>query len=414
MARPHLRMLALLATIAGSTGALAQPLDASQYVARVLAEGLGSRVAEAEAALTRAEAVGVGRWPNPSLEWQRQSMGGGPSNGAQDLFLASIPLVLSGRLGLEADAALLRAEAGELRLTRARALLHREALERFLQVLAANQRRAILEDSLKVIDRLLEVITARQKAGEASGYDLLRISLERSAVETSLAGAILAQNRATREALALLPTAGAVSFAGQLPSAASGVAPEELEGRRADLKALAVEAEAAEQDRRAAARGWIPELVVSGGAQTFALGQPGAAVGYVVGVSLPLPIFEHRSGERAQAGARKQLAQARRARLLLDAQSQLDLTTSEVSARAEQLKHHQTQVLPRAEQLRQLATTAYRGGAAELLVLVDAEKTSREARLTTVELQLQLALAHTTLHLLAGSFDAAPAEGRAR
>lgn len=413
MNRSHPRMLASLATIICSTGALAQPLDASQYVTRVLAEGLSSRVAEAEAALTRAEAVGVGRWPNPSLEWQRQSLGGGPSNGAQDVFLASVPLVVSGRLGLEADAASLRAEAGGLRLARARALLHREALERFQQVLAANQRRAIFEDSLKVIDQLLEVITARQKAGESSGYDRLRIDLERSALETSLAGAVLAQQRATSEALALLPNAGKVSFEGTLATDAGPVAQEDLETRRADLKALALEAQAGEEDRRAAARGWIPELVISGGAQTFALGQPGASAGYVVGVSLPLPIFQHRSGERAQADAKKQLAQARRGLLLHSAQRQLDATSSEMRARAEQLEHHRLQVLPRAEQLRQVATAAYRGGAAELLVLVDAERSSREARLTTIDLQLQLALVHSTLLLLAGSFDAAPAEGRA-
>ena len=410
-----LRMFTLASTIACSTPALAQPLDAAAYIARVLGEGPSAPVAEAEAALSRAEAVGVGRWPNPSLEWQRQSMGGGANNSAQDVFLASVPLALSGRLGLEADAAQLRAHAGALRLLRARAVLHRDALERFQLVLAANQRRAILEDSLKVVDRMLEAIAARQKAGDASGYDLLRITLEQSALATSLAGTVLAQNKAISQALALLPRAqGPVSFEGALAVGAGGVEPDGLERRRSDLKALAVEAQGAAEDRRAASRGWIPDPVISGGVQTFGLGQPGAAIGYVVGVWLPLPLFQNHSGERAQAAAKEQLALARRELLLHNAQLELDTTSSEVAARREQLQHHQLQVLPKAEQLRQVAGTAYRGGAAELLVLVDAERISREARLTTVELQLQLALAHDALLFLAGSFDDSATQGRAQ
>ncbi len=415
---PCLHRFTLLATIVCSIPVLAQPLDASQYVTRVLAEGPSSKVAEAEAALTRAEVVGVGRWPNPSLDWQRQSIGGATgsgSSGAQDLFLASVPLVLSGRLGLEADAADLRAQAGALRLIRARALLHREALERFQQVLAASGRRLLLEDSLHVLEQLSQVIAARQKAGESSGYDLLRIGVERSSVETALAGARLAQTRASNDALALLPPGlDAVTFEGQLLTKVSAVARAQLETRRADLKAWSLEAQAAEEDLRAAGRGWVPDPIVSGGAQTFGLGLPGAAAGYVVGVSIPLPLFQHRSGEQAQAAARKKLAEARRDQLRSTALVQFDATSSEVNARSEQLERHQLQVIPRAAQLRQVAATAYRGGAAELLVLVDAERTFREARLTGIELQLQLALAHDLLLLLAGSFDVPLEEGTAR
>lgn len=409
MIRTQAHWVALVSTIACSTVALGQELDAPAYVARVLAEGPESRVAEAQAALTRAESVGVGRWPNPTLDWQRQSMGGGPNNGAQDLFLASLPLVISGRLGLESAAAALRAEAGGSRLARARALLHRDALDRFHQALAANQRRVVYEDSLAVVDQLLQVITARQKAGEASGYDLLRIGVERAALETARAEAVLLQDRALAEARALLPAGTTpVTLSGSLPTHVRVDDWKALETRRADLKAFELEARAADADRRAAGRGWIPEPVISGGAQTFGLGLPGPTAGYVVGASIPLPLFQHRSGEQAQAAARAGLAHAQRVASLHSAQLLAEATLNEVTARAAQLERQQRDVLPRAEQLRQVASTAYRGGAAELLVLVDAERAAREVRLTTIELQLKLAVAHTALLFLSGTFDAAP------
>src|SRR5215212_7887077 len=95
----HLLFRALLApTIACSisTAVLAQgALDQRQYVEHVLRAGLDARVAEAEAAVGMAEAVGAGAWSNPVLGWQRESAAGGQGTRAtQDIFSVSLPLVL--------------------------------------------------------------------------------------------------------------------------------------------------------------------------------------------------------------------------------------------------------------------------------------------------------------------------------
>jgi Outer membrane efflux protein len=155
--------------LAGS--ALAQPaLDESQYVERVLTASLEARVAELEAALGRAEAVGVGLWPNPALEWERQKTSSGTREGeSQDVLMASIPLVLSGRLGLEAEAAERSAQSAEARHEWARAGLRHEATRAFTAVLAARERRSILEESLAALRSLAEAIAVREKAGATSG-----------------------------------------------------------------------------------------------------------------------------------------------------------------------------------------------------------------------------------------------------
>lgn len=397
--------------LAGS--ALAQPaLDEAQYVERVLTGSLEARVAELEAALGRSEAVGVGLWPNPTLEWERQKTSSGTREGeSQDVWVASIPLVLSGRLGLEAEAAERSAQSAEARLEWARARLRHEATRAFSAVLAARERRRILEESLAVLTRLAEAIAVREKAGEAAGYERLRIELEAETVRDALRGAVLEEQQATAQALWLLgagvaslpPLQGALGVERPLPDGASLLAG--LGESRGDLRALTLEARSAEAARRAAGRGFIPEPVVTAGAQFLDVGLPGAGAGYVVGLALPLPFFERRQGESARAEARRVLSEARHAALLHAARTRLPVLLEAVSGRRERLARHRTGVLSRAEELRRIAATAYRGGSAELLVLVDAERAAREARMTAIELAVSLVEAETDLLLLAGAYD---------
>ncbi|HZI07822.1 MAG TPA: TolC family protein [Archangium sp.] len=393
--------------------ALAQStLDEAQYVERVLTGSLEARVAELQAALGRSEAVGVGLWPNPALEWERQKTSSGTREGeSQDVLVASIPLVLSGRLGLEAEAAERSAQSAEARLEWARAGLRHEATRAFTAVLAAQERRSILEESLATLTRLSEAIAVREKAGEAAGYERLRIELEAETVRDALRGAVLEEQQATAQALWLLgpgvsslpPLQGTLGVERPLPEGATLLAG--LGENRGDLRALSLEVRSAEAARRAAGRGFIPEPVVTAGAQFLDVGLPGAGAGYVVGLALPLPLFERRQGESARAEARRVLSEARHAALLHAARTRLPVLLEAVSGRRQRLSRYRADVLSRAEELRRIAATAYRGGSAELLVLVDAERAAREARLTAIELGVSLVEAETDLLLLAGAYD---------
>jgi len=387
----------------------------------VLAGSLEARIAESEAALGRAEAVGAGLWPNPSAEWQRQSAGSpGVSGERQDVLVASIPLVLSGRLGLERDAAAQGALAAQARADRARAELRWQAVRAFSAVLAARERRAALGASLDALDRLARVVEVRERAGEAAGYDRLRIEVERASVAGQLRIAAGIERRAATEALRLLgpstqtlpPLQGSLPAERRFPE--MSILLSEMESRRADARALELEAKGAETARRAAARGWIPDPTVTAGAQFLDSGPAGPSTGYVVGLSLPLPLFQRRQGEEARAEANRNLVQARRSLLLHAGRSRLVTAFNDVASRREQLARHRSEVLARTEELRRIAAAAYRGGASDLLVLVDAERAARESQLTGVDLGLAVVEAETDLLLLSGAYDGAQNRSAAR
>ncbi len=402
--------LLLLASVALS----AQPsLTGREYVERVLASGLEARVAEREVAVGRAEVVGVRRWPNPSVQWQRESARRGDgTQESQDIVAASVQLVLSGRLGLEAESAALGARAAEARRDEALLLLRYEATRAFARALEAQERRAILEESLSALRRFEAALAAGEKAGTVAGYEHLRASIEVATVEDLLRGAMLEERMLKAEVLRLLPPdfgalpplQGPLVEEGSLPSRERLLSALEA---RPEVRAWELEAKSAELARRAAARGWIPEPTVTGGAQFLDVGQPGAVTGYVVGLSLPLPLFQRRQGEAARAEARRELAEARHASLLHTARIRLAAVHDEATGRRERLALHRTTVLVRTEELRRAAEAAWRGGNADLLIRVDAERASREARLTALELALSVVEAETGLLLLTGASEGA-------
>lgn len=426
--RPLHRRFAALPTVAGSSflvllgaaGARAEePWSLDVFVERVLAESPDAAVVDREAGVVAAERVGVGLWPNPFLEWERQSTAG--ANPLQDVVVVSVPLVLSGRLGLEREAAGLSGEAAEARRVRARAELRHRATAAFAGAVALAERRRVLDASLASLGRLGEVIAAREQAGEASGYERLRIDLERAVVADESRALDADQRRQAAELRRLLAPTRAEPpplDLRMLELHGRGTAEPllaDLAQRRGDLRALDLDERAATMGGRAAAARGIPDpRLTAGGILVSDLGSVNGGAGYVVGFTVPLPLFEHGQGPKAVAGARAEAARARRALLLHEATVRLRAALIELTGREERAAQHRSTVLAPAEELRRITEAAYQGGESGLLVLVDAERNLREARLSGAGLADAILDLENDLLLLAGAYDAVPERSAAR
>lgn len=394
-----------------------QPLTRESFVRQVLDGSAAARALDAQHDLEAARSGFAGGWSNPVLTWEREAPFGEPAGSGQDLLRASVPLVVSGRLGLLSDSAAAGVSAAEARRRRGRAQLRREAELAYSAVLAAGMRRRIFDGSIKSVAQVHEALVARERAGEAAGYDLVRVQVERALLEAQVEAAGLEEDQERSAAAALLGAPlpseleGAIVLSG--PAVAAGDDPAALSRiteRRADLRALSLEAEAASFRERAAARQWIPDLELGGGPIFYGAGTAESSAGYAVGLSVTLPIFQHGQRERGEAAAERALAEARRERTVATLQATLQSARRTLSVRAERLTRHETQTLPRVAELRKIARAAYRGGASEIVQLLDAERVAREAELVQVELALEVARAHAQVALHSGEWDDASAQ----
>lgn len=399
--------LTLTMTLFGITAARAEPaLSREAFVARVLAESPEARVFAGEVAVAEAERDAAGLPPNPTLGWARSAaVSGARADETEDDLALTFPLVLSGRLGLARDAAAAEVAATMARRDHALARLRREAGRAFDQVVAARARRRALGEALEAVQALEQVVAAREKAGTSAGYDLVRMSLERALVADLLDAAAVQAVQAEATALALL---------GHAEPTLPALADEPLEGRpreqppastgqRADLRALVQVATAQRAAALAAERRAVPDPAITAGARLLDLAESGRGYGYIVGLEIPLPVLDGGAREAAVARARAAAADAEREALALQLGRAAAAARARAEALADRLARHRAEVLERAEQMHALATTAFRAGGADILTLLDAERTLREARLSAIDLALALREAEDDLLFVTGS-----------
>ncbi len=398
-----------MATIAGSfSGAVAgpAPMTREAFVERVLRTSPAVASIDARVALGRAGSDAAGRWSNPEVGWQRSAaVSGRRADESEDELTLRLPLVLSGRLGLEREAARASAEAEASRGRGRRVALAREARLAFDAVWASRARVAVLDDASTAVQEARRIVLQRALAGESTGYEGQRMEFEAALLEDLRVAAVAEQARAESRATAMLganDTDGAAFETDPTGAPDPALPPEPPIAASPEVEALEHDRLAAEAEATAAGRRGVPEPTLTAGAQWLDAGEAGQGAAYVVGVSVPLPVFDAGRESAAVASARAHAARTERAERVRLVETERSRLRAELQARRARRATHQEAVLARAERLRELAIAAWKAGGIELPALLDAHRAFREARLSSLELTLDARNTETELLFILG------------
>ncbi|MBI4160977.1 MAG: TolC family protein, partial [Acidobacteria bacterium] len=326
----------------------------------------------------RAEVTAAGLWPDPEAEIVREE-----SAGTVERFqVLSVPVVLTGRLGLERASARAGVTAAEAAAGRERAILRASVRAAFLDLVLAQEKAEILAEGRSRLAELVEILRIREREGESSGFDRMRAERELADVEADFLDSrgALEGARAVLAAAVVLPSEG-LTAVGSLDPAGSLSARDrvlELAQSRGDVLALDARAESADLLARAARRRAVPEPSITAGRKTTEEG-PLEDGGPVYGVSFSIPVFDRGQGLRAIAGADANLLRASRQALALRVAAEAETAYSEAIASREAEAAYAAAGDP--EELIAIATAAYEGGAMRILELLDAHRTALAARL---------------------------------
>ena len=152
--------------------------------------------------------------------------------------------------------------------------------------------------------------------------------------------------------------------------------------RRPSLVALRRQQEAARSGLLLARRERLAVPIASGGILTT---QDVAGNSVLFGLSVPLPLFDRNQGAIAKAAAEMTAADLELQASLAEAQAEVESAADNLSRRKAALAAFESSVGQRAASLRQMAEDAYREGSADILELLDANRSLREIQLTRVE-----------------------------
>lgn len=381
------------------------PLTEADVVHRALGRAAFVELGDAEVAAAEGAAAIARALPNPELAYVHERTLGDSGTTEQALTIAQ-RFDLARRRALAGEAGDARVEASRRDRDALRVDVAAEARRRFWDVVHRQARIRAVEGWLGRLDEALSIVARREARGDAATYDRRRLEREQASIRGRLEAerAALDGARARLEALAG-PDVRTASVAGSLAPAREeqGDAPDDAgPGERPRSRALALAAEAATLEARAAARWWLPELRLEGGWRGVE-GLDGTSHGFVVGAAVELPLWDQASGARRQAQAEARRAMSRRT--ILDAE--LDAELAGARAEAKRLEgasaELRTTSTSASADLVRIAVAGYGGGELGLLELVDAYRGAADDELSILDLELAARRARIDVDRLLGA-----------
>ncbi|NIL20202.1 TolC family protein [Pseudomonas sp. AN3A02] len=321
----------------------------------------------------------AGLIPNPVASWDAEDT---RRNSRTTTVKLSQTLELGGKRGARIDVATRAQEAAALTLEQRRNGLRADVIDGYYGALRAQERLDLAQRSLALAERGLVVANGRVTAGKSSPVEATRAQVQLSEIRLEFNRAQMGLTDAYRR---LAASTGAASTDFQAVATQAQAAPElpptaqllgrleqTVELRLAELQIVQGEAALGlEKAQR------IPDLDVSIGSQYDAGVRERVNV---VGVSMPIPLFNRNQGNVLAASRRadqaRDLRNAAELRLRTETRQALDLwQTANTEVRSFNL-----QILPAAQSAVDSATRGFEMGKFNFLEVLDAQRTLIAAR----------------------------------
>ncbi|MCJ1886634.1 TolC family protein [Pseudomonas sp. LA21] len=324
----------------------------------------------------------AGLLPNPTLSWEQE---GTESANRTTTIGISQPLELGGKRGARVALAERGQDAAALGVQARRNELRGAVISGFYAALRAQERERLAQQSVALAQRGLTAAEGRVRAGKAA-------PLEANRAQVQLAEVRLEQERARREradayqglaALMGLPTpdfsAVRSAVADRLPRLPSSDELLRRLGDSAEMRLAQTRIEEGEAALNLAKTQRIPDLDVSLGSQEAIEDGRSDRIA-VIGLSMPLPLFDRNQGnilaEARRADQARDLRNATELRLRQETQQALQQwSTAQVEVSA-----FRSTILPSAQTAVESATRGFEMGKFGFLEVLDAQRTLITAR----------------------------------
>lgn len=348
-------------------------LSEADALSRLSTDSPRIRAIRAAIDIARADVLAAGRWPNPRVTFDRESVAGI----TEDLMTVGQVLPITGRRGLEKSASAALANATSSRVDDELQRMRADLRLAFADLVAVQTRERELTRARDRLRELADILGMRETAGDAAGFDRLRA--EREVVELEADLAIAVTDRARAQAMVTSFFAGATDPITVIANEARSPHPPppavdalvaRAETVRGELTALRHELDAARFAAQAADRRLIPEpeIVVGTKSSTFA----GGDVGSVITAQATIPLFDRAQPERTAAQARAAQAKARAEVFRMTLRAQIVAWRAAATERRRLADRYRELALGGGDQVDRIAQVSYDAGERGILELLDA------------------------------------------
>jgi len=260
----------------------------------------------------------------------------------------------------------------------------------FLEVLHAQEGLRVLRAERGRLEEVVDILRKREQAGESSGYDRLRAERELSLLAAA-EGSSEARLKSAQGTLASFfgppQVAGTLVAVGALripplPDLDSLIA---RSLKRGDIQAAEYMVESSTWALEAAHRKLYPEPILTGGLKSpVVTGRRDS--GYVLSITVPLPLFDRGKPESARAMVARAAAVSQAEAIREQLRFRVKGAWEETQARLVTAAAYQDHAVTQTEDLVKIARAAYEGGEAGILELLDALRIELDVQLRLLDL----------------------------
>ncbi|AMK30568.1 Heavy metal RND efflux outer membrane protein [Pseudomonas putida] len=375
---PIPRKIALLCLLlAGPAGA--QGLSLDQALDAAFSQNPDFAAIGREIGIAEGERRQAGLIPNPELSWEVEDT-------RRDTSTTTVTLSQALELGGKRGARIEVAEAGQaiarLELERQRNSLRADVIQAFHAALRAQTALELAQQSQALTERGLRVVEGRVRAGQSSPVEATRAQVQlaqaeaavrRARTERGVANQVLA--RLTGSAEARFDRLDASNLSpGPAPQAEPLLAKVE---QTAEWRLAAAQIERGDASLGSEKAQRIPNLTVSLGSQYSREDRERVNV---VGLSMPLPLFDRNQGNVLAAARRADQARDLRNAVELRLRSETRSALEQWGTAMGEVQAYDRTILPAAQQAVDTATRGFEMGKFAFLDVLDAQRTLIEAR----------------------------------
>ncbi|MGE6821496.1 TolC family protein [Pseudomonas soli] len=375
---PIPRKIALLCLLlAGPAGA--EGLNLDQALDAAFAQNPDFAAIGREIGIAEGERRQAGLIPNPELSWEVEDT-------RRDTSTTTVTLSQALELGGKRGARIEVAEAGQavarLELERQRNSLRADVIQAFHAALRAQTALELAQQSQALTERGLRLVEGRVRAGQSSPVEATRAQVQLAQAEAAVRRA-RTERTVANQALARLTGSAEARFdrldasslsPGPAPKAERLLATVE---QTAEWRLAAAQIERGDASLGSEKAQRIPNLTVSLGSQYSREERERVNV---VGLSMPLPLFDRNQGNVLAAARRADQARDLRNAVELRLRSETRSALEQWGTAMGEVQAYDRTILPAAQQAVDTATRGFEMGKFAFLDVLDAQRTLIEAR----------------------------------
>jgi cobalt-zinc-cadmium efflux system outer membrane protein len=373
-----------------------------QAAIRLALEQPKLRAAAHEVAASEAVVDQAGRYPNPELEYLREGQRAGTRTTTVQI---NQPIELGGKRRARVAAAEGTVAVARTELAARRQEIRSDVIASYYAMLVAQERQQLARSLVELAGRGVIVASKRVAAGKSSPIDetKARLAAVDASVELSQATGALAIARTRLGALIGKP-ADSIALPADSPERLPEVKPlATLFASVGDSAAVQrarsqLTAQVAQTDIERAAR--IPDVTVSVGSQRDDEVQRRQTV---IGLSVPLPLFNRNQGKLSAALRRTDKARDELAAAQVTAASDLASAYTRYEVARNEVALLQQNVLPNAQSAYELTLRGFEYGKFSFLEVLDAQRTLFQSRSRHWNALLEGWRAYAEIERLAGT-----------